>query len=88
MYDIVSLFIGAGYSFSKITIMSLDYTFELYNMMRVMMYFFFSCCLGEQTLENLLQLCHSFPCDIVLMLVLSFAVVSSEGAFGMNIYNT
>lgn len=40
MYDIVSLFIGAGYSFSKITIMSLDYTFELYNMMRVMMYFF------------------------------------------------
>jgi hypothetical protein len=47
MYDIVSLFIGAGYSFGKFTITSLDYTFELYNMMRVMTYFF-SCCLGEQ----------------------------------------
>jgi hypothetical protein len=84
MHGIVPLFIGAEYSFAKITFTP----FELFNMAGVRVHFP-SVSLVNESLKisfDFLQLHHQ--CGVVPKLTPLFTITLFEGAFDVNTYDT
>lgn len=84
MHGIVPLFIGAEYSFAKITFTP----FELFNMAGVRVSFPFVILMNESLKISFgfLQLRHS--CGVVPKLAPSFTIISFECAFDVNTCDT